>query len=150
MRFIFRFTTVLLSVFILFSASSLAGETKGKLQGKWVGPEVGADAGEWTFAFADSILTATGPNPGEYYKGRITYIDDEKFNKIEVTFTDASEPAAVGMMTTVIYKIEKNKMTFVAGDPEYGTVPASFEKKWDVRFFKLEKVVKKKKAKKKK
>ena len=131
----------ILALAVMFTANSLAAD----LNGTWKGSQVGGDPGDWTFVFADSLLTVNGPNPGEYFKLKVTFLEDDKHKKVKAKFVDASDPSVTGLSTTAIYKLEKEILTIAAGEPGYGTVPKSFDATWGVYVFKLTKVVKKKK-----
>lgn len=131
----------MITILIALVSNSLAGD----LNGTWTGYEVDWPSGNWTFVFADSQLTVNGPNPGEYYKMNVIFLEDDKHKKVKARFYDASDPSVSGLSSTAIYKLEEGKLTIAAGEPGYGTVPKSFEKIWGVYVFNLTKKEEKKK-----
>lgn len=107
-----------------------------KLQGTWVGQELGRD-GQVTIVFSGDTIAFQGAQPQENYKGTVVLYEDQSPKQADFTITECSFPDYVGAVSKTIYKLDGNTFTFAGAEPGTETRPSSFEASGGNRVFQL-------------
>lgn len=105
-----------------------------RLQGTWVGSEVGW-GGEVSVVFADDTIHFTGAHPQEWYKGTGVLNEDATPKEADFTISECPAPQYVGKVAKAIYKIEGETLTMVGSEPGTEPRPTSFEAFGGTRVF---------------
>ncbi len=107
-----------------------------KLQGTWVGQELGRDA-EVTMIFAGDTIEFQGARPGEWYRGTVVLYEDQSPRQADYTISECSFRDYVGKISKTIYALDGNTLTFAGAEPGVETRPGSFDASGMNRVFQL-------------
>ncbi|NQT01997.1 MAG: hypothetical protein HQ580_08240, partial [Planctomycetes bacterium] len=81
-----------------------------KLQGTWVGTEIGNNGGHWTFIISETEIDAKGPDP-EAYSGTLKLNAEVEPKEADFVIEKCAFEGYVGKIALTIYKIEGDKFT---------------------------------------
>ena len=107
-----------------------------KLQGTWVGQELGRE-GKVTIVLSGNTIEFQGAHPQERYKGTMTLYEDRSPKQADFTITECSFPAYIGKISKTIYTLEGSTFTFAGSEPGTETRPSSFDASGVNRVFQL-------------
>ena len=127
-------TTVLMSG--CSSSDDAPVSDREKLQGTWVGKELGRE-GEVRIIFSGDTIDFKGASPQEWYKGTGVLHEELTPKQGDFTITECPMPDYVGKLTKAIYKIEENTLTLAGSEPGDENRPSSFEPSGGARVFQL-------------
>jgi uncharacterized protein (TIGR03067 family) len=115
----------------LLAASVRSEEDKSDsatLQGKWKGEEVGGETKGTTYLIVTGKnFEFRGADTNDCYKGTFTLKEDAKPHQLHGKIMECPAPELVGKTSIVIYKFEKDTLTFAAHAPGKTKAPASFD-----------------------
>ncbi|MFZ2446831.1 MAG: hypothetical protein WAW37_10770 [Syntrophobacteraceae bacterium] len=103
------------------------GVAKGQaeLQGTWIGYEENR-TGKWSVTFADSgAFEIKGPG-NEWYNGKYVCDSNQDPKHLNFYIKQSSNPTHIGETSLIIYKIDRNILTWALNEPGVKTRPGSF------------------------
>lgn len=119
-----RRSAIVLVVVLL--AGSCADDTEEpSLAGEWIGTEVGGDAGEWTFVFGATAVSAASSGT-EVYEGTYIAYSDENPMRLELLVAESVFPPYVGETALAIYRLDGNTLILASNEPGVANVPTGF------------------------
>jgi len=98
-----------------------------KLQGTWVGKELGGGEGECRITIAGDSMRFQGARRQEWYVGTLTLIPHTKPRQAAVLITDCGFPQYVNQTAHSIYRLEGKTLTIAGNEPGNPAVPTAFE-----------------------
>ncbi len=108
-----------------------------KLQGTWVGKELGQD-GEAKIVFSGDTIDFKGAHPQEWYKGIATINATLTPRQADFVISECAMPAFVGKIAKAIYKLEESTLTLAGSEPGDESRPTSFDPSGGTRVFQFE------------
>jgi uncharacterized protein (TIGR03067 family) len=119
--------------------STLRKSDSAALQGTWKGQEIGGDTpGDSCLIITGKNLEFRGANTNEWYKGTFSLQEGANPKVFLASITDCCAPKYNGKTGYVLYRIEKDTLTFTVNEPGSPAPPASFDAS-DTRRFVLKK-----------
>lgn len=109
-----------------------------KLEGTWIGPEIGGSQGDWTFIFSGNHVRVNGPTQ-ESYAGIFQVNSRANPKQADFIIEESSIQDYVGKTSLGIYELQEKKLALAASEPGASTRPVSFQEKGDSRFWVLKK-----------
>jgi uncharacterized protein (TIGR03067 family) len=97
-----------------------------KLQGTWVGTELGRE-GEVTLTFSGNSIDFKGASDQEWYKGLAVLNEELTPKQADFTIEECPAPNYVGKIAKAIYKLEDGVLTLAGSEPGSETRPVSFD-----------------------
>ena len=109
-----------------------------RLQGTWVGKEVGKE-GEVKVVISDDTIHFTGASPQEWYKGTMVLNEETTPKQADVTISECAMWNYVGKISKAIYKREELsiELTLAGSEPGDESRPSTFEPSAGTRVFHL-------------
>jgi uncharacterized protein (TIGR03067 family) len=107
-----------------------------KLQGTWVGKELGQE-GEAKMIFSGNSIDFKGAHPQEWYKGTAALNQELSPKQADFTISECGSPAYVGKISKAIYRLEGSTLTLAGSEPGDETRPSSFDPSGVNRAFQL-------------
>jgi len=105
-----------------------------KIQGTWVGKELGRDGGA-RIVFSGNTVDFKGAHPQEWYKGIAVINTDVTPKQADFTISECAMPNYVGKIAKSIYKLEESTLTIAGSEPGDESRPTSFEPSEGIRIF---------------
>ena len=127
-------TTVLMSGCI--SSDDAPVSDREKLQGTWVGKELGQE-GEVRVIFSGDTIDFKGAHPQEWYKGTAVLNETLTPKQADFTISECPMPSFVGKLSKAIYTLEGNTFTLAGSEPGDENRPNSFDPSGGTRVFEL-------------
>ncbi|MFB0524311.1 MAG: TIGR03067 domain-containing protein [Phycisphaerae bacterium] len=109
-----------------------------KLEGTWIGPEIGGSQGDWTFIFSGNHVSVNGPTQ-ESYTGTVQVNSKANPKRVDFIIEECSLRDNIGKTSLGIYELQEEKLALAASEPGASTRPASFQEKGDGHFWVLKK-----------
>ncbi|MBN2132287.1 MAG: TIGR03067 domain-containing protein [Sedimentisphaerales bacterium] len=109
-----------------------------RLQGTWVGTEVGNDERQWTLTISGTKVDVNGPGP-EDYSGTMKLNTEVEPKQADLLVEDCAVQQYVGTTSLAIYKIEGDTFTMAGNEPGSTVRPTQFEGGGGTRLFVLTK-----------
>ena len=136
-----RFAAVALVVTTILMCGCGSKEEKllsdlDKLQGTWVGVEVGRE-GEVTMIFSGDTIDFKGAVPQEWYKGTAVINSEMMPKQADFTITECALPDYVGKVSKAIYKLGEGTLTMAGSEPGVESYPGDFGTPAGTRVFKF-------------
>jgi len=125
-------TTVLLSG--CNSSKDATVSDREKLQGTWVGKELGQE-GEVKVIFSADTIDFKGAHPQEWYKGTAVLNEELTPKQADFSISECPMPNYVGKLSKAIYRLEENALTLAGSEPGDENRPSSFEPSGGTRVF---------------
>ncbi len=120
-------SVVLCCVFSFASHAHAEGELK-KLQGTWVGKEIGHEnEEEVTLAIDGDKINFNGWRQGEWYKGTIEVAKQDGRSTLFGTITECPIQEFIGKTSNGIYSLEHDTLTIAARAPGDPDAPKDFD-----------------------
>ncbi len=131
MRIICGSTAIaLVMTFVLMAGCSSMGDKAvpdiQKLQGTWVGTELGRE-GEVTLLVTENKMDFKGAHPQEWYKGSIVLNEEPEPKQADFTIEECPAANYVGTIAKTIYKLEDGVLTMAGSEPGTEPRPDSFD-----------------------
>jgi uncharacterized protein (TIGR03067 family) len=108
-----------------------------KLQGTWVGNELGLD-GEARIVFSGDTIDFKGAHPQEWYKGIAVINAEMTPRQADFTISECAMPDYIGKIAKAIYKLEESTLTLAGSEPGDESRPTSFDPSRGIRVFQFE------------
>jgi uncharacterized protein (TIGR03067 family) len=108
-----------------------------KLQGTWVGKELGQD-GEAKVIFSGDTIDFKGAHPQEWYKGTAVINAEMTPSQADFTISECVVPDYIGKIAKAIYKFEESTLTLAGSEPGNESRPTSFDPSERIRVFQFE------------
>jgi len=105
-----------------------------KLQGTWVGKELGQD-GEAKLIFSGDTIDFKGAHPQEWYKGTAVINAELTPRQADFTISECAMPDFVGKIAKAIYKLEEGTLTLAGSKPGDESRPSGFDPSGGTRVF---------------
>ena len=105
-----------------------------KLQGTWVGKELGQE-GEVKLIFSGNSIDFKGAGPQEWYKGNAVFNEESTPKQADFTISECPAPDYVGKIAKGIYKLEDGTFTLAGSEPGNESRPSSFDPSGGTRVF---------------
>jgi len=105
-----------------------------KLQGTWVGEELGRQ-GEARLVFAGNRIDFKGPFPQEWYRGNAVLNEESTPKQADFIISECPMPNYVGKIAKAIYKLEESTLTLAGSEPGNESRPVSFDPSGGTRVF---------------
>jgi uncharacterized protein (TIGR03067 family) len=99
-----------------------------KLQGTWVGEELGGGKGECRITISGDSMRFQGARPQEWYVGKLTLIPNTNPRQATVLIAECGIQKYVNQTAKVIYKIKGKTLTIAGNEPGNEVVPTAFER----------------------
>ncbi len=99
-----------------------------KIQGNWVGQEVGGPPGECRVTVTGDLLRFQGARQGEWYLAKFIPNPKARPNEADVLIQDCPAPQYIGKIAKGIYRLEGKKLTIAANEPGDESRATSFER----------------------
>ena len=80
-----------------------------KLQGTWIGTEIGGGGGDWTFVITGDKIDVKGPDP-QAYSGTLKLNPDTEPKQADFVIEKCAHEPYIGTTALSIYKIEGDKL----------------------------------------
>lgn len=107
-----------------------------KLQGTWVGKELGQE-GEVKIIFSGKSIDFKGAHPQEWYKGTAVLNQELSPKQADFTISECGLPDYVGKISKAIYRLEESTLTLAGSEPGDEKRPSSFDPSGGNRVFQL-------------
>jgi len=142
MKKVYRFMPVALVITtVLMCGCNSPDDTSvtdlNKLQGTWVGKELGRD-GEARIIFSGETIDFKGAHPQEWYKGIAVINTELTPRQADFTISECAMPDYVGKIAKAIYKLEESTLTLAGSEPGNESRPTSFDPSEGIRVFQFE------------
>jgi uncharacterized protein (TIGR03067 family) len=109
-----------------------------KLEGTWIGPEVGGFPGDWTSIFSGNHVGVNGPAE-ESYKGTVKTSSKTDPKQADFIIEECFLQDYVGKTSLGIYELRERRLALAANEPGVPTRPISFQEKGKARLWFLTK-----------
>jgi len=131
---------------LLFFSCGCAKKSQGpgtvddpaKLEGTWIGSEIGDSQGDWTFTFSGNHVNVNCPTQ-ESYAGTVQVNGRADPKQADFIIEECSVQKYVGKTSLGIYELQEKKLALAASEPGASTRPASFQEKGDGHLWILKK-----------
>jgi len=97
-----------------------------KMQGNWVGKELGAGNGECRMTLSGNSLRFQGARRQEWYIGKLTLVAHTRPRRATILIQDCGFPQYVNQTAQAIYKFDGKLLTIAGDEPGNPTVPTAF------------------------
>ena len=128
---LYKLTLPVCSVAVLALASGCASTPRrdlSKLQGIWVGEELGGGKGECRVTISGDSMRFQGARPQEWYVGKLTLIPNTNPRQATVLIAECGIQKYVNQTAKAIYKIKGKTLTIAGNEPGNEVVPTAFER----------------------
>jgi uncharacterized protein (TIGR03067 family) len=98
-----------------------------RLQGTWVGEEIGGPKGECRMTVEGATLKFQGARAEEWYVATLTLNPKTQPKQAMVRIGDCPSPKYINQTAKAIYKLEGKRLTIAACEPGDEAVPTTFE-----------------------
>ena len=141
MKKVYRFMPIALVITTVFmcgcnSTDDTPTSDLEKIQGTWVGKELGRD-GEAKVIFSGDTIDFKGAHPQEWYKGIAVINQEMTPRQADFTISECAMPDYIGKIAKSIYKLEESTLTIAGSEPGDDSRPTSFEPSGGTRVFKF-------------
>ncbi len=115
----------------------LSASDLDKLQGTWIGSEVGRE-GQVVLVFSGKLISFQGAFPQEWYKGKGILNENRSPKRADFLIEDCGSPDFIGKLSRGIYKLDEDGILTLAGSmPGVEIRPSVFHPGDGVRVFLL-------------
>jgi uncharacterized protein (TIGR03067 family) len=119
--------TVIVGMLLFYGCASRPKRDLTKLQGTWVGEEIGGPKGECKMTIEGATFKFQGARPEKWYVATLTLNPKVQPKQAMVRIGDCPVPKYVNQTTKAIYKLEGKTLTIAAHEPGDEAVPTTFE-----------------------
>lgn len=113
---------------LLCGCASTSQRELSKIQGTWIGHEVGGPPGECRVTVTGEVLKFQGARQGEWYTARFVPNPKPRPNQAEVVIQECAFQQYNGKIAKGIYRLEGRDLTIAANEPGDESRPTSFER----------------------
>ena len=125
-----HFAVALLAIVGIMLSSGCASTPRhdlSRLQGMWVGKELGGGEGECRMSISGDAIRFQGARRQEWYIGKLTLIPHTDPRQATVLITECGFPQYANQTAKAIYKLDGKALTMAGHEPGNSAVPTSFE-----------------------
>jgi uncharacterized protein (TIGR03067 family) len=115
--------TVLALVVLVCGCASTPKRDLTRLQGTWVGQEIGGPPGECRMTIEGRTIKFQGTRSQEWYVGTITLNPKAHPKQATILIADCGYRQYAGKTAKAIYKLEGDKLTLAGHEPGKDTFP---------------------------
>jgi uncharacterized protein (TIGR03067 family) len=119
--------TVFVGILLCCGCASTPKRDLTKLQGTWVGEEIGGPKGECKMTIEGATLKFQGARTEEWYVATLTLNPKTQPKQALVRIGDCPAPKYINQTAGAIYKLEGKTLTIAAHEPGDEAVPTTFE-----------------------
>jgi uncharacterized protein (TIGR03067 family) len=119
--------TVVVGIFLYCGCASTPKRDLTRLQGTWVGEEIGGPKGECRMTIEGTTFRFQGARAEEWYVATLTLNPKAQPKQAMVRIGDCPVPRYVNQTTKAIYKLEGKTLTIAAHEPGVEALPTTFE-----------------------
>ncbi|MGD8501116.1 MAG: hypothetical protein PVJ86_10745 [Phycisphaerales bacterium] len=101
-----------------------------RLEGTWVGPEVGGSPGDWIFVFSGNHVDVNDPTE-ESYGGIVKISSKADPKQADFIIEECLLQDYVGQTSLGIYELRERRLALAANEPGAPTRPISLQEKGD-------------------
>lgn len=117
---------VLAGVLLSCGCASTPKRDLTKLQGTWVGQEMGGPQGECRLSIEGHTMKFQGARPQEWYVGTLTLNPKTHPKQATILMADCAYRQYVNKTSKAIYRLEGDKLTIAGHEPGSDAVPTVF------------------------
>lgn len=97
-----------------------------RLQGTWVGKEIGGEKGECRVTIDGDTIKFQGARPQEWYVGTLTLSPKKNPKQAMLLIEACAFPKYVSQIANTIYKLEGKSLSLANNQPGNDAVPTAF------------------------
>jgi uncharacterized protein (TIGR03067 family) len=99
-----------------------------RMQGTWVGHEIGGEKGECRMTIEGDTIKFQGAQPQEWYVGTLTLNPKAEPKQVKLLIQACAYPKYVNQTANAIYRLEGKSLTLAHNEPGNEAVPKAFER----------------------
>jgi uncharacterized protein (TIGR03067 family) len=120
--------SVVVGVLLACGCASTPKRDLTRLQGTWVGHEVGGEKGECRMTIEGDTIKFQGARQGEWYVGRVALNPKAQPKQATILIESCPYPKYANQTSKAIYKLEGTRLTIAGHEPGNAAVPTVFER----------------------
>ncbi len=120
--------TLVIGLSFLSGCASTPQRELSKIQGTWIGHEVGGPPGECRATVTGDLIKFQGARQEEWYAAKFIPNPKPRPNEADVVIQNCPAPQYVGKIAKGIYQLEGKKLTIAANEPGDPSRATGFER----------------------